>query len=196
MNWGWGGFDDGFYNINNLVTTLYPFTSSHAVLIGIQADTPMIMKDEESLQFFTQSGAQSQAKAVNIHTLFVTDSIQVHATGNFLVGRDSVNMSHAVNLAPEGQLLYVRYVPVLSDSAMSEHGWAVLSANAHTLMDSVKLSGSSYVIHCPSPQALSISQNGDLVNVQWDAPAAPMSSYPISKDSSNFTSQLSFGSNE
>ncbi|MBO7647334.1 MAG: C10 family peptidase, partial [Bacteroidales bacterium] len=193
MNWGWGGFDDGFYNLNNLNTTIYDFNSDHTVLIGIHADTPMLMKDVDSFQFFTRSGTQSYAKEVNVHTHMVTDSIQVYAEGNFLVGRDSVNMSHSVKLNPEGQIFYVRYAPALSDNPVTENGRILLSANANTLLDSIQLSGSSYVVHCPPPQALHLSQEGDVVNIQWDEPDAPVSSYHISKDSIPSMSTISFG---
>ena len=181
FNWGWGGFDDGYFNINSLVTTHYTFNSNHAMLVGIQADTPMLKTNCSSLSFFTPSGVTSSAQQVQVSTLLVTDSVQVTTSGSFRVGLDSLNMSQSIRLDPAGQTFYVRYDPAWSDQMVTESAQLVLTANALTA--NISLTGMAY--GCPAPQSLTLTQDKDTVNISWPEPVLTSNTYKISKDSSN-----------
>ena len=189
FNWGWNGAYNGYYNVNNLNPYAYVFSTQHAMLIGIQAATPILIVDQESLFFQTPSGVESHAQPVQVHTHLITDSIQITSSGSFLVGSDTVNMSHYAKISPAGQTFYVRYNPVWSDHVVMENAQIAIQADA--LSDTIALSGIAFA--CPLPQTLTLTQVMDTVMLQWTAPSSPSNTYTISKDSSNTVFGFSMG---
>ncbi len=50
MNFGWGGYDNGYYLLTNINASPYDFTGSQYGLIGIQPSTPSVCKPDYQVQ--------------------------------------------------------------------------------------------------------------------------------------------------
>lgn len=172
MNWGWGGYADGFFLLSNLSVNLNSYNTVQTAVINIVQNPPALSVSEEELTFFQNEGVAAEVQQAEIHTVNVEEPLNLTVGGSFTLSLDSVNFSSQITLPDTGGRFYVRYFSEL-DYSNSERENVVITTGF--LMDSVRLVGLSYMPACNAPLAMSgvqgdIDTDTNQVMLTWQAP--------------------------
>lgn len=172
MNWGWGGYADGFFLLSNLSVNLNSYNTVQTAVINIVQNPPALSVSEEELTFFQNEGVAAEVQQAEIHTVNVEEPINLTVGGSFTLSLDSVNFGSQITLPDTGGRFYVKYFSGL-DYSNSERENVVITTGF--LTDSVRLVGLSYMPACNAPLTMSGAQ-GDIdtdtnqVMLTWQAP--------------------------
>lgn len=98
MNWGWGGYDDGYYNISSLSVDGYDFSSDDGALIGIEpgsvtscgtpagASSSSVTTNSATISWEAVSGAVSYNLEYKTSPATTWTSVSVTGTSSALTG--------------------------------------------------------------------------------------------------------------
>lgn len=192
MNWGWGGYADGYFMLSNLNPDLDGYNTSQSAIINIEIEPQSLMVSREELEFFEEEGIPADIQQFGVQTINIDSAIRVSVTGNFKVSTDATHFVSYLTLPATGGTVYVKYNPVLQQ-AHYELGSITLTTGSS--WDTVRLVGVSYYPECNTPLNFNAVQ-GDIdtdtnqVLLTWH-PAVPDVVY-ASWDS---IPQSSFGDN-
>ena len=121
----------------------------------------------EALDFFSNQGYGTFVKTVNVQGNGLSAGITATVNGNFTISTDGVTYSTTQSLSSMGGVLYVKYTPS-SYTLPFENGEIMFTSG--TISAVLPLSGQSYN-ECYPPQNLTVTQSGNMVMLDWDAPA-------------------------
>ena len=172
MNWGWGGYADGYFLLSNLNPTILNYNSVQTAITNIVVRPPSLILSDEQLVFFEDEGAPAEIKRVGVQTINVENDIQVSVTGEFSVSSDSVTFTNQLTLPPTGGSVYVKF---FSDQTVSNSEIVNMMLNAGPVTDSVRLVGLNYVPACNAPLSMTgvqgdIDTDTNQVLLTWQAP--------------------------
>ena len=172
INWGWGGYADGYYLLSNLNPTLLTYNTSQTAIIHVEVEPQSMSVSEEELTFFVEEEIPAAIQRFDVQTLNIDSAIRATASGSFLLSADSVNFSSQISLPNTGGSVFVKYVPTLQQ-AHFEKGSVEVRAGVY--YDTVRLVGVTYYPQCTSPLNLTAVQ-GDIdtdtnqVLLTWQPP--------------------------
>ena len=161
--------------VNNQDTYLYSVTANwtngcSASVQTYYTNVPYLHASPEALDFYTNYGYSDQTKTVTINVNGINTSIQATANGPFHISTDAVNFSTSTVLPNTGGILYVRYIPT-STSTPYETGAIHLVSGS--LSQNITLTGQCFR-ECNPPRNLTLSENGNNVSMNWEAPSDPI----------------------
>ena len=125
----------------------------------------------EQIDFFHNNGFNNQTKSVAVSGTGLYSPIRAIVSGHFKISTDSIHFQDTCILSPTGGTLYVRYAP-LSPQAEFETGIIMLTSGH--ISTRVILSGQG-ANDCNPPQDIAITNNNNLVTLNWTHPAPPAS---------------------
>jgi hypothetical protein len=183
MNWGWGGYANGYFLLTNLNPGLYHYNSRQTAFINIAVNSPSFDISKRKLVFFEDNGIQAAPQKVEIETSNVDNDIQLSVSGSFTISLDSMNYSHQVTLPSSGGAVFVKY---FSGQMESTSEYEKLNLVAGPASDTVILLGLNYVPECHAPVSMTGVQGDidtdtnqvmltwqppvpDVVNFSWDS---------------------------
>ena len=178
MNWGWGGYADGFYLLTNLSPNVNSYNTAQTAIINIVHNPPLLNAVEEELTFFQEEGQPAEIQKVNVTTVDVEDVIDVTVNGNFSLSLDSVNFGNHVVLPALGGSFFVKYASQQEVSTCDRTNVMLTSGIA---MDTVRLIGLNYMPACHAPLSIYAEQgtidagtDTNQVMITWQAPIPDM----------------------
>ena len=192
MNWGWGGYADGYFLLSNLNPDLDSYNTSQTAIINVEKEPQSIMVSSEELNFFVEEDVPADIQQFVVQTINIDTAIRVSVTGNFKVSTDAEHFVSYLTLPAMGGTVYVKYNPVLQQA---HHEFASVTLTTGASWDTVRLVGVTYYPECNTPLNFTAVQ-GDIttdtnqVLLTWQ-PAVPDVVY-ASWDS---VPQSSFGDN-
>jgi len=172
INWGWGGYADGYFLLSNLSPDVYHYNTVQTAIINVMINPATMTLSEEELTFFQEEETPAAIQRVDVQTDNVQLNIQLSVAGNFSLSADSVNFSSQLTLPAAGGSFFVKYTaPAGQLQPDCEHSKVVLDAGP--VSDTLRLVGLHYVPVCHAPQAftaqLAVTDTND-VQLSWQAP--------------------------
>lgn len=180
MNWGWGGYVDGYFLLSNLSPDVVSYNSAQTAIINIVVDAPELTVSKEELTFFENEGIPAEIQRVDVQTVNVTNNIHLSASGHFTVSLDSVNFYPQLDMPAEGGSFFVKY-SCMQEVSCSELVKLVVSSGA--AFDTVRLIGISYMPSCNAP----LSMHGVQGDVDTDTNQVMLTWQPPLPDMVNFS---------
>lgn len=180
MNWGWGGYADGYFLLSNLSPDVVSYNSAQTAIINIVVNPPSLTVSKEELTFFENEGAPAEIQRVDVQTVNVLNNIHLSVPEHFTLSLDSVHFSSQVDLPAEGGPFYVKY-SCMQEESNSELVKLVVSSGA--AFDTVRLIGLSYMPACHAP----LSMTGVQGDVDTDTNQVMLTWQPPLPDKVNFS---------
>ncbi|MBP5205252.1 MAG: C10 family peptidase, partial [Bacteroidales bacterium] len=167
FNFGWGGYLDGYFLIDNITPGSNNFNNNQGAIFNVTAALPILRASETAFDYLIESGTYSEGKKVNIITHHLSDPISVTTSSPFAVSTDSIHYSHSLSLDTVGGAFYVRYEPATGiHSDVSQ-----VTISSGSLSVSVSLSGNTFMLNCIPVQDLNIvSSDLQHINLSWTRP--------------------------
>lgn len=189
INWGWGGYADGYFLLSNLNPDMENYNSSQSAIINVEIEPQTLMLSEEQLNFFAEEDFPADIQYFVVETMNIDTPIHVSVTGNFKISTDASHFVSYLTLPINGGTVYVKYNPV-SQQAHYELGNVTLTTGA--AWDTVRLVGVTYYPECHTPLNFTAVQGDidtdtnqvlltwqppvpDVVDASWDS--IPQSSF-------------------
>ena len=174
MNWGWGGYADGYFILSDLSPNQVNYNTAQTAIINIVVNQPSLFLSKEELTFFEEEGTPAEIQRVDVQTVNVTNNVHLSVTGHFSISLDSVNFSAQADLPAEGGAFYVKYSSI---QEVSNSETAKLLVSSGAAFDTVYLIGMSYMPACPAPLSLmgiqgDVDTDTNQVLLTWQAPLA------------------------
>ena len=193
FNWGWGGYNDGYFALNALTPGSYNYSQDQEAIIGISATGSFIRCSTSQMVLNTYDGVESSAQTLSVRGHSLSGNISVTAGNGFQISTNGINYSTSATLASTGGTLYVKYIPTSSNNA--EYTMTLTSGSCSA---NVTLYGSSSTEPCIAPKNLTGTRNGSSVDLSWNVPVTYNSSSPNSVviswgSSSNISSYYGYG---
>ena len=167
INWGWGGFCDGFYQIGALNPSSENFNESNAAVIGIDPEIPMLFSPGAKNTLMSPIGGQSDIDSVDIRGIMLYNPITVVANGDITIGLSPSSLGNTATLPTDGGILYLRYTPS-GNEARTEKCHLFLASGS--FYDTVEVSCMAYKTLCLPPTNLNANATSTGMNLSWTPP--------------------------
>ena len=193
FNWGWGGYNDGYFALDALTPSPYTFSQDQEAIIGVSATGAFIRCSTSQMVISAPNGEESDAQTLSVRGHSLSGNITVTVGNGFKVSTNGTNYSTSATLSSSGGTLYVKYVP--TSSGNTEYTMTLTSGSCSA---SVTLYGSSSSDPCIAPKNLTGTHNGTTVNLSWNEPVTYSSGSPASTEiswetSSNISTYYGYG---
>ncbi|MCR4825622.1 MAG: C10 family peptidase, partial [Bacteroidales bacterium] len=194
FNWGWGGYNDGYFALNALTPSSYNYSQDQEAIIGISATGSFIRCSTSQMVLNTYDGVSSSAQTLSVRGHSLSGNISVTTGNGFLISTNGTDYSTSASLSSTGGTLYVKYSPTASSSD-TEYTMTLTSGSCSA---NVTLYGSSSTEPCIAPKNLTGTRNGSSVDLSWNVPVTYSSGSPNSVviswgSSSNISSYYGYG---
>jgi hypothetical protein len=174
FNWGWGGSNNGYFQMSNLTPGNHNYSYYQGAIINLFVDRPMIKTATTPQILYSLDGA---ADTTQIRVISVNGGDQVLAsvTGDFTISDGTTPFGSTAVLQSGNQFLYVRFQDASAESA-THHGTVTLSYDSVTT--TIDLRGEALTVHHEAPQnPIAIKQAPSNVHLTWDPPAVGPQTY-------------------
>ena len=81
INWGWGGYADGYFLLANLSPDVYHYNTVQTAIINVMVNPATMALSEEELTFFQEEETPAAIQRVEVQTDNVQLNIQLSVTG-------------------------------------------------------------------------------------------------------------------
>ena len=193
FNWGWSGYNDGYFALDALTPSPYNFSQDQQAIIGISATGSFLRCSTSQMVLSAPNGEESDAQTLSVRGHSLSGNINVTVGNGFKVSTNGTSYSTSATLSSSGGTLYVKYIP--TSSSNTEYTMTLTSGSCSA---SVTLYGSSSSDPCVAPKNLTGTHNGTAVNLSWNEPVTYSSGSPASTEiswetSSNISTYYGYG---
>ena len=167
FNFGWGGYQDGYFLLDNITPSGNNFSYTQAGIFNLSAAVPILRASVNEINFLVESGTSSEGRRVYVITHNLSNALSISINSPFAVSTDSVHYSTSVSLPSGGGSFFVRYQPSVGLQADSANVTITSGSSSTT----VSLKGFTYTINCLPVNNLNITSS-DLshINIAWTEP--------------------------
>ena len=175
INWGWGGYCDGYFTLSALNPSSYEFNSYQAAVIGVSASGTFMRCSSESMSFTAYVGSESDVQTFEVRGHDLAANVSIVAGNGFVVSADGINFQTSALLPTTGGTLYVKFIPDEIGNFSQ-----TMTVTSGTCNETVTLFGNATEATCLPPENLTGIHTGVIVNLLWDSPVAYDNESPAS----------------
>lgn len=173
FNWGWGGSNNGYFQLSALTPGTHDFNTSQGAVINLYVERPMMKVSRQNMTLYSLNGSADTAQ-VRVIAVSGGQNVTASVSGNFTISDGSAPFANTLTLNNGNHLIYVRYQETTS-TTQTQYGTLTLTYDSLTV--TVSLTGEAIPIQHAAPQSLTAAYTSPYVHLTWSSPSPVIRTY-------------------